>query len=80
MTQFMDYELLALMLKNYKRLYIADGRRVGDKEDWLQHIVTHDIEPAIAWAERRAEYDAELTARFDYDADAGLNDADNNDL
>ena len=76
----MDYDLLALMLKNYKKLYLEHGRNIGDKEEWLQHIVMYDIDPAIEWAERRAEYDAELTARFDYDADAGLNDADNNDL
>lgn len=65
MTQFMDYELLAMMLENYKRLYIEDRRKQGYKEDTINHVIEYDINPAIAWAERRAEYDAEIEAQFE---------------
>ena len=61
----MDYELLALMLENYKRLFIAHGREVDDEEEDIQYIVETDIEPAIDWARRGAELEYE--ARREYE-------------
>lgn len=61
----MDYELLAMMLENYKRLYIEDMRNMQMSEDVIQNVVKSDIDTAIAWAERRAEVDAEVAAQFE---------------
>jgi len=55
----MDYELLALMLENYKRLYIKDERERGSSETFIQHVVETDIEHAIEWAKRGAILDYE---------------------
>ena len=60
----MDYDLLAIMLENYKRLFIAHGREVGDEEEDIQYIVRVDIDPAIDWAERRAKIDVEVEEEF----------------
>lgn len=60
----MDMELLALMLENYKRLYIEDMRRQQASEYSTQYVVENDIEPAIAWAERCAEVHAEVARQF----------------
>ena len=61
---FMDYELLALMLKNYRRLYIMHEREVDTDEKFIQHVVETDIDPAIEWAEQRVQVDKEVEDMF----------------
>ncbi len=61
----MDYDLLAIMLENYKRLFIAHGREVGDEEEDIQYIVRVDIDPAIDWARRGAELEYETRREYE---------------
>jgi len=65
MNGIMDMELLALMLENYKRLYIMHEREVDTEEEFIQHVVKTDIDPAISWAERCAEVHAEVARQFE---------------
>jgi len=62
---YLDMELLALMLKNYKRLYIEDMHRQQANEDSIKWVVDTDIDPAIAWAESRAETEEEVRKQFE---------------
>ena len=59
----MDYELLATMLENYKRLYTEHCH--NDNPHFKQHIIEFDIDPAITWATRRAEVDEEVRKQYE---------------
>ena len=61
---YLDMGLLALMLKNYKRLYIMHEREVDIDESVIQQVVKSDIDIAIEWAESRAIAEEEVRMQF----------------